>query len=418
MKVAIINKSDNAGGAAVVSVRLTHALREAGVEASMLVTHRALNDPAIVQIGSPLANAINFLTERAEIAVSNGFTRHNLFAIDTGSRGTGISSCKQVREADVVVLNWLNQGTVSLSGVRQLVAMGKPVVWVMHDMWNCTGICHHAHECRHYTTVCKQCPLLRHPGERDLSTAVWKKKKSLYSAGGIHFVAVSNWLADCCRRSTLMRDAPLSVIPNAFPVEQFTWQRDDSMGLNPTGDKRVIVMGARRLDEPVKGFGHMLAALEHISINNPALAKRLHIVLYGDIRDKDLLNRIPIGHTWLGPISDTEALSRVYRNGDIVLSTSLFENLPGTLIEGAASGCVPVSYLRGGQADIIEHLHTGYLAEWNSAESLAKGIAWAASRPVERQSLHAAMDSRFNSHRIAEQYISLFNQLITNKQPI
>lgn len=382
----------------------------------MLVAERATTDEAVQSIGSKAGNRMNFLLERAEIFALNGFTRRNLFAIDTGRYGTDVTTIDAVRRADVVVLNWINQGTMSLNDVKRLARMGKPVVWIMHDMWNCTGICHHAHECRRYTDVCRHCPLLKHQGDHDLSTAVWQRKKALYSDSGIHFVAVSNWLAVCCRKSSLLGDAHMSVIHNAFPVEQFSWQPDDSMGLNPDGEKRIIVMGARRLDEPVKGFDHMIRALRFLADNNPQLASRLHLVLYGDIRDRNLLDNIPISHTWLGHVATTQELNRIYRNAHIVLSTSLYENLPGTLIEGCASGCIPVSYLRGGQADIISHLHNGFLAEWNSEKSLAEGIEWAAQLPVSRKTLHDEMDRRFNSRLIAAQFINLFNELTKRHQ--
>ncbi len=400
----------------MVSARLTSALIQAGINASMLVTERTSDNEAVHPMGTALGNQMNFLLERAEIFARNGFSKQNLFAIDTGRRGTDVTTLPQVRQADVVVLNWINQGTMSLHGVERLAQMGKPVVWIMHDMWNCTGICHHAHECNRYTDICRHCPLLKRPSDHDISTTVWQRKKALYSAAGIHFVAVSNWLAECCRKSALMKDARISVIHNAFPVEQFSCQPDDSMGLNLHGDKRVIVMGARRLDEPVKGFDHMIRALRFLADNNPQLASRLHLVLYGDIRDRNLLQRIPTEHTWLGHVASTQELNRIYRNAHIVLSTSLYENLPGTLIEGAASGCVPVSYLRGGQADIISHMHNGFLAEWNCEESLAKGIEWAAQLPISRQALHDDMDRRFNSRLIAEQFINLFNELTTKHQ--
>ena len=39
---------------------------------------------------------------------------------------------------------------LSLKNIEKILASGKPVVWTMHDMWPCTGICHHARECTRY----------------------------------------------------------------------------------------------------------------------------------------------------------------------------------------------------------------------------------------------------------------------------
>lgn len=40
MRITLINKSDSTGGAAVVSLRLVNALRDAGIDARMLVTEK------------------------------------------------------------------------------------------------------------------------------------------------------------------------------------------------------------------------------------------------------------------------------------------------------------------------------------------------------------------------------------------
>lgn len=413
MKVAVVNRSDTQGGAAVVSLRLVNALRKAGITANLLVTEKETTSPTVSTIGNKFANKFNFLAERAEIFARNGWNRQNLFAIDTGSFGTDISRNSIVKDADVVVLNWINQGTMSLGDVRELTRIGKPVVWVMHDMWNCTGVCHHAHDCTQYLTQCTSCPLLGGNGELALST--WKRKEQLYSNTSIRFVAVSNWLADVCRRSSLMGSADISVINNPFPIEDFEWQPLSDIPQIPK-DKKVIVMGARRLDEYVKGFDILLELLQYIAREKPALSKQLHLLLYGDIRDHQLLDQIPVSFTYLGKVAGNDALNRIYRNAHIVISTSRYENLPGTLIEGASSGCIPVSFLRGGQDDIITHKANGYLAKWQDISHLAQGIEWALTAPISREELHTQMSTRFNAQNIASQYISLFEELIsTNK---
>ena len=45
MKLVLINHSDTIGGASVVTYRLLKALQAEGVDASMLVVHKATDDP-------------------------------------------------------------------------------------------------------------------------------------------------------------------------------------------------------------------------------------------------------------------------------------------------------------------------------------------------------------------------------------
>ena len=410
MKVVIINHSDMQGGAAIVSLRLVHALNEAGVDARMLVIDKQSQDPQVGVMGSKLGNKWRFLAERLGVFMRNGMRRDTLFKIDTGSHGINIASHPWVKDADVVCLNWVNQGTLSLNGVKQLALSGKPIVWTMHDMWNCTGVCHYSFECERYKEHCHSCPLLETQGN-DPSTTIQEKKRQLYERVPIHFVAVSHWLAECCKRSTSMAGSDVRVIYNAFPIHDFDCGRlvGEIDGI-PAG-KKIIVMGARRLDVEVKGFKEFIETTQYIAREKPALASKIHFVLYGDIHDKTLLRKIKSPCTYLGTIGGTQQLSQLYRHSDIVLSTALYENLPGTLIEGQASGCLPVTFGKGGQADIVDHLKTGYIADYKDAASVAAGIEWAIDAGISREFLHSEVERKFAASKIAQQYIQLFNEI-------
>ena len=410
MKVVVINHSDMQGGAAIVSLRLVHALQDAGVDARMLVIDRQSDDALVGVMGGKWRNKWNFLAERLGVFLRNGLRRDTLFKIDTGSHGINLVSHPWVKDADVVCLNWVNQGTLSLKNVKQLAQAGKPLVWTMHDMWNCTGVCHYSFECERYKEKCHSCPLLETKGN-DLSTVIQEKKRRLYEQAPIHFVAVSHWLAECCQQSTAMRDSRLSVIYNAFPINDFDCSRLEGGFEGIPSDKKIIVMGARRLDVEVKGFKELIETSQYIARNKPELAARIHLVLYGDLHDKSLLSKIEIPCTYLGTIASTQQLSSLYRHSDIVLSTALYENLPGTLIEGQASGCLPVTFGKGGQADIVDHLKTGYIAEYKDAASVAQGIEWAIDAGVSREFLHSEVQRKFAAPKIAQQYIDLFQQL-------
>ena len=410
MKVVIINHSDMQGGAAIVSLRLAHALQEKGVDARMLVIDRQSGDALVGVMGSSLRNKWNFLAERLGVFLRNGMRRDTLFKIDTGSHGINIASHPWVKDADVVCLNWVNQGTMSLKGIKQLHDSGKPIVWTMHDMWNCTGVCHYSFECERYKERCHSCPLLKTKGN-DLSTTIQEKKRKLYEQARIHFVAVSHWLAECCKQSTSMADCDLSVIYNAFPINDFDYTRLENGIEGIPADKKIIVMGARRLDVEVKGFKELIETTQYIAQNKPELAEKIHLVLYGDLHDKSLLNKIEVPCTYLGTIASTQQLSRLYQHSDIVLSTALYENLPGTLIEGQASGCLPVTFGMGGQADIVDHMKTGYIAQYKDPASVAEGIEWAINADVSRQFLHDEVERKFAASKIAGQYIELFKRL-------
>lgn len=119
-----------------------HALIAEGVEVKMLVmqSDASQQDDAVVEYGNNKLGKFYFLAERLGIFLSNKFSRKNLFKVSTANWGFDLSKHPLVQEADAILLNWINQGALSLDGVEALCGLGKPVIWTMHDMWQCTGI--------------------------------------------------------------------------------------------------------------------------------------------------------------------------------------------------------------------------------------------------------------------------------------
>lgn len=408
MKVVFINKSDTKGGAAVVTLRLVQALRARGVDARMLVAERNTDFDYVALAAPDWRLKWSFLADRLPLLLCNGFRRSTLFQIDAALSGLPLHKHPWVREADAVVLGWVNQGLLSLHGIRRIGQLGKPVLWVMHDMWCMTGVCHHAHRCRSYLDCCGNCPLLGGgAGTRDLSTTLWKRKRSLYHDVDIQFVAVSRWLADRARSSSLLGSERVAVIPNAFPEVGDLPERPS----RPTH----IIMVAARLDDPIKGLPLLAEATRALHRLDPDRANALHLDLVGEVRDPAQLQDLALPYSLHGTVADKARLKELYARAGAVVSPSLFETLPGTLVEGQALGAVPVAFDRGGQRDIIDHLDTGYLAEWDedprrAGENLARGILWAldhAAQPGVAQRLHDSVKRKFAAPAVADAFIHL-----------
>lgn len=414
MKVTLVNTSDTIGGAAIVTVRLMEALRSEGIDARMIVQVKTSDNPQIVGL-SDKKESYSFLAERAKIYFRNGFNREDLFKVSTASDGYPLHKHEWIKDADIIILNWINQGLLSIKGVKKLCQLGKPVIWTMHDMWCLTGVCHHAHECQGFQSWCGYCPYIKNGRkENDLSRTVWRKKKKLDDNSSIHFVPVSSWLADKCQESMLLRGKPVSIIHNALPVESFYTAPKNKNGIYGIDISRnIIIMGAARLDDPIKGIEYAIAGMNIFAEKYQEIAKNTTILFFGDIRNPEILKQLKLDYKHLGVIKNPDEIRELYSISKVVLSTSLYETLPGTLIEGMASGCIPVSFGYGGQCDIIDHKQSGYIADYKSAESIADGIMWAFNAPIGREELHEIAKDRFSSQEIAQQYIALFNRLLS-----
>ena len=409
MRVLIVNTSESIGGAAVAANRLMNALNKNGVKAKMLVMHKQTKSICVATAGTHFRNKINFLYERFVIWINNLFQRKNLFTVSIANTGIDITKTMEFKEADVIHLQWINQGMLSLKDLRKIIKSGKHIVWTMHDMWECTGICHYAFGCENYKNGCGNCSFLRFPGNHDLSSSVFNKKQKILKNSNIKFVAVSNWLANIAGESPLMFGHPISVIPNSISLSKFVLKdRASSREKLSLPDKYIIAFGAARLDAPIKGLNYLCDAISYIVDHGMIQQDELHLVLFGGLKDSNILKAIPIKYTYLGRVKNEQDLSTVYSAANVAVSSSLYETFGQTLIEAQACGCIPVSFNNSGQTDIIKHKENGYLADYLSVESLAKGIEWAMKTDVNRSQLREHVIRMYSENVVAVKYIDLY----------
>lgn len=409
-RVVVMGRSDATGGAAVVSRRLTEALRKEGIDARMLVTEKLTDYPYVTKTGQPLREKLAFFAERLRIFIANGFSRKNLFKVDTAEFGLPLWRHPLVKDADAVILNWVNQGMLSLKGVRKICREGKKVVWTMHDMWNLTGVCHHAMECTRYIGECGRCPYLRER-PRDLSRRVWRKKRELYDETEIKFVAVSHWLAGKAEESSLLKGRGVTVIPN--PISPLNPERRQS-------DTLKILFSAATLDNWIKGLSNFKLAIEILKRKYPDESSGCEVVLMGGLKNPESIEGFALPVKWLGVLNNEEDIAAAYAEAAVTVNSSHFENLPGTLVESQAYGAVPVAFDRGGQRDIISHETTGFLCPWSDdeptrAENLAEGIARAIGALRKdpdnlRRRMRENVDKNFSYEAVAKRYLKLLSQ--------
>lgn len=407
-RIVLLSHNDLLGGAAIVTYRLMKALRAMGHEADMLVFNKISDDPNVHYLGKRPVRGLRFMQERAGIIVRNGFNRADLFKISTGSTGMNIHSHPLVKNADAIFVNWVNQATVSLKEMKRICAMGKPVIWTMHDMWCMTGICHHAYKCLNYCVECGNCQYLgRKAGPHDLSYKIWHKKKKLYDSTNIQFIAVSNWVKECAAKSSLLAGKDVKVIHNAFPSDMFRTVSDKPFMPQRRKFDKIISFGAAKLDDPVKGINYAIEALNILMDESPEIAARSLAVFFGHTDRADLFQHLRFPHLACGTLFDHATLHQLLVKTDVILSTSLYETLGGTLIEGMSAGATPVSFGVGGQTDIIDHKENGYIAEYCNAHDVAEGIRWALTANLDREKQHDTVRQRFNAEDIARKYLAL-----------
>jgi len=421
MRVLIVNTSERTGGAAVAANRLMDALNNNGVKARMMVRDKESDDIAVATVAdSHFLRRWHFLWERFVIYVKLHFNRQHLFDIDTATCGSDITKTREFKEADIIHLHWVNQGMLSLKGIKKILRSGKPVVWTMHDIWPATAICHLTLSCRHFTTGCHDCRYLPGGGSsKDLSSAVWLRKQRLLAGQTVTFVACSRWLEGEAKNSALLRGQTITSIPNAIDSRVFSpgSQKEARESEHLPIDKRLILFVCQRLNNPYKGMQYLIDACKQLAETYPEKCQELGVVLLGSHAD-EVAQALPFEAYPLGYVSDEHRISRIYRAADVFVLPSLSENLPNTIMEAMACGVPCVAFRVGGIPEEIDHQKNGYVAAYRSVGDLMRGLYWTLFEADHDQLAAAAVRKVANNYTgsaVALQYIEVYQAAIAQK---
>ena len=416
MRVLIVNTSERTGGAAVAANRLMEALNNNGVKAKMMVRDKETDHLTVAGLPSSWRLHWNFLWERFVIWLHLHFRREHLFEVDMANTGTDITNLPEFQEADVIHLHWVNQGMLSLKGIRKILTSGKPVVWTMHDIWPATAVCHYTRGCEQYQSQCVQCPLL--PGGC-LAKQVWNRKVQMLSGQRITYVCCSEWLAGEARKSALLDGQRVVTIPNAIDTRQYRpqdkLQSRQTLGL-PT-DRRIILFVSQRVTDPRKGISYFVEAVSRLVQQHPEMKDNTGVAILGG-HAEEIVSQLALPSYPLGYVSNPSRIVSVYNAADVFVLPSLEDNLPNTIMEAMACGVPCVGFRVGGIPEMIRHQVSGYVAQERDAADLAQGIRYVLAdadyATLSRECLHQVAQ-KYSQQSVASRYIEEYQNSMTPK---
>ena len=416
MRVLLINTSERIGGAAVAASRLMESLKNNGIKAKLLVRDKQTDRITVVSLSHNWRMVWKFVWERIVIWKANRFKRDNIFAVDIANTGTDITTLPEFQQADIIHLHWINQGLLSLKNIENILASGKPVVWTMHDMWPCTGICHHARECIRYQQECHNCPFIYgNGGKKDLSYRTFHKKQDLYKGRHINFVTCSHWLEGLANKSALLTGHTVTCIPNPINTNLFKPhnKQEARSKCNLPQNTKLVLFGSVKITDKRKGIDYLIDSCKLLAEKHPELKEKLGVVVFGK-ESQQLANLLPFKVYPLDFVSNEHQLVDIYNAVDLFVTPSLEENLPNMIMEAMACGIPCVGFNVGGIPEMIDHLHNGYVAQYKSSEDFANGIYWTLTDPdypnLCEQACRQAV-THYSESTIAKKYIDLYNKV-------
>ena len=416
MRVLIVNTSERTGGAAVAASRLMEALNNNGVKAKMLVRDKETDRLTVAAVPGQKWMQFYFLWERFVVWLRLHFNRKHLFEVDIANCGADVTQLPEFQEADVVHLHWINQGMLSLKGIRKILNTGKPVVWTMHDIWPATAICHLTLDCRNFETQCAHCRLLPGNGStNDLSTQIWKRKQQMLNDRQITFVTCSQWLAGEAQKSALLKGQRVVSIPNPIDTHIYTpkdkQQARQRVGLPTEG--RIILFASQRVTNRNKGMGYLLEACRLLAEQYPEKKEDITVAILGG-HAEEIEGQLPFRTCPLGYVNDEQRIVDIYNAADVFVLPSLSENLPNTIMEAMACGVPSVGFRIGGIPEEIDHQQNGYVADYCSSEDLARGIWWTlyeADHEAVRKACLQKVAHNYSQQSVANRYLEVYESL-------
>ena len=412
MRILHVNIKDNLG-AGTAAYRMHKALLKSNVDSTMLVMDKSIDDDTIVNLNKNnyhrLLTKLFIQLEKLHLRIYK--KRENV--IFSGSEYSR-NYVKQINKInpDVVHFHWINKGFFSLG---QIVKIKAPVVFSLHDMWLFTGGCHYSNNCRKYMKECGDCIILKSNRQNDFSRKLYKRKQRIFSKKNeLWVVGLSKWMADCAKKSSLLKKEQVVQLPNCIDVDTYKPVNKESTRkkYNLPTDKKLIMFGAMSsTSDRRKGFKELVDTILKLPDD------KFELVIFGADSSQDI-ERLPAKAHFMGHISDYKIMIELYSMADITIVPSLEENLSNVIMESLCCGSPVAGFGIGGNSDMVKSGYNGYLAKPYDTEELAKGIESIIFNTETQK--HYSDNARnyilnnFNEGNIALRYIELYN-IITAK---
>ena len=399
-------------GAGVAALRLLEAERSYGLDAELLLmapssepligVHALGNDRRLYR-----AWQCKLWSERALVALLNGFNREQTFKTSLGRLGISMSALRPyLAKVDLIHLHWTQHAFLSLRTLEELCKLGLPVIITLHDYWWAQGIEQMATK----------------PGElsaplRRLDRQVRQRKAELMAHYPIHWVTVSSSLANEVSRSPIVPRLGISTIGNVLSAQYYQQaQMQETKASNEQAPYQILFV-ATRVDDPIKGWSYLTEAMRQLAELAGEQTAQMQLTLVGALSDRTLLKQIPIPVQHLGSISDAERLRSLYAESSILISTSKRESFGQTLIEALACGTPVIARDSGGPADILINGVNGALVAHDKPQKMATAL-WQhfTEASVYQPEACRASALRFAPTAIAQLYAQLYAQLIDDTQ--
>jgi len=198
---------------------------------------------------------------------------------------------------------------------------------------------------------------------------------------------------------------PAEIIPNIVDLERFAFRARDEFG------PRLL---CTRNFEPLYNVACTLRAFEIVQRRYPdATLTLVGAGSQGELLRQEVATRGLRNVRFIGAVPPSE-MWRYYAGADIYLQTPDIDNMPTSVLEAFASGCVVVSTSAGGVPTILEDGVHGYLVPCGDAKAAADRVIRLLEQPEHARQLAAqarATCEEYRWSRVRNLWLALYRRM-------
>lgn len=284
-----------------------------------------------------------------------------------------------------------------------------PIVVTNHAEFFYTGNCSHAKDCTRYLKGCGDCPDLYNATRskvKDKSNEAWiKMQNCIQGASNIRVVSVSPWVLKRSSLSPIMKGIKQRVILNGVNTEIY------NNGNGSFSSNRILLFVTANFsanDYSEKGGGYIVDLARRFQTEN------VKIVVVGKIQNSE---NLPDNIELIGRNENQYKLADYYRSANLTIVVSKRETFSMPVAESLCCG-TPVVGFKAGGPESIANLKYSEFVNYGDLKGLERIIKqkWLNYKTQEVSEIISAESIRdYSSERMAKEYISVYEELINEK---
>jgi len=419
MKVLSLSQSDLYGGASIANYRLCEELRAFGIDVDMYAMRKDSSEEWVYFESTLLKKFNSVILPHLDNLSKIFYGVCPEFSWSLNIFSNLSINFDLINSYDILHVNWIGKNFIPIQSLKKIKI---PIVWTLHDSWAYTGGCHVHFKCSNFKTKCGNCYQINSHRADDVSYKLWAKKKDAYKNLDLHFIAPSKWIYQQARKSSLLAQFDISIIPNGLNTEIF--KPADKVTarqiLNIPEDKKIVLFGSfSPFSSKNKGFTVMCEAYIHLCKSNKKYSNEIIFCVFGSSIPAPIeCNNIPIYN--LGVINDNYKLACIYSAADFTCVPSISESFCQVAAESMACGTPVLCFKTTGLKNLVKHLINGYSAFPITSKNLSYGFEYllkdkALLKKMGNSARKFAIEN-LEITSVAERHLHLYSNLIASKK--